>query len=687
MSAVVAPLVSANMQVASDQPWYEWIRLVTLRKCLWLQSLWSQTDPTGPDPNTQASLALRSPQDATFEEAMFLDSSQEAIQLSASIEAAESALREHQAWKTLVQTFRLDRHSQELLAVCVAAEVNPEVKKAFAYVLDQAEAVEPSQWLVSVLFGWGHAISVSPSSSLYAWRIAYPTAMGPQAWTSPAPWIVDPCVMAFLRGTVQPDPTVAGAVQFRKRELSAELPCLHEPIRKSAKEFLCGARDRPLSRCEIEIVGPAGSGRTTLCSQIACDLECDVIAIACASLLPPGADHDIKKENVARAARTAALFGALPIWQCETEAISPYLRDLGGVHFITTARREPATPPSDVGRKSYVQPELTRSQRVRLWESLTGLPVPDPVREWAMTPAEIVDAAKIAAISPDKVHEACLEIARLDPGDLFSLVPCPFTWDDLVVPPQLEAHLKEFEDQARMRGALYEEWGYSKHRPLGRGVAALFAGPSGTGKTMAAQILARSLDLQLYRVDMAGVLNKYVGETEKHIRKVFEKCRRTNALLFFDEADAFFSNRVQTRDAHDRFANMEINYLLQQMEQYDGVAILATNRKGELDSSFLRRLQFVVDFRPPQPAERLRLWKLALIERAPNGEPLIEEIDWSLLASKLNLTGSEIKNCAIAAAFRARTEGAKVGMRHVMAAVRRELTKKSVILRPGDTEF
>ena len=163
---------------------------------------------------------------------------------------------------------------------------------------------------------------------------------------------------------------------------------------------------------------------------------------------------------------------------------------------------------------------------------------------------------------------------------------------------------------------MLDDWGFARLTPLGRGMTALFAGPSGTGKTMAAQVLARSLGLELYRVDLAGVVNKYIGETEKHLRAVFDACERAPVLLFFDEADALFGRRTQVSDAHDRFANIEIDYLLQRMEQFDGVAVLATNRKGDLDTAFVRRLRFTIDFAPPTIAERERLWRLAL-EDAP----------------------------------------------------------------------
>ena len=233
-------------------------------------------------------------------------------------------------------------------------------------------------------------------------------------------------------------------------------------------------------------------------------------------------------------------------------------------------------------------------------------------------------AARVAPAGDAAVLEVCRRLLLAGTPELLSPLPLPYGWDDLVISVRTERHLREVDAQARHRGEVLDDWGFSRLTAMGRGVTALFAGPSGTGKTMAAQVLAASLGLDLYRVDLAGVVSKYIGETEKHLREVFDACERAPVLLLFDEADALFGKRTEVSDAHDRYANIEVNYVLQRMEAFNGVAVLATNRKGDLDSAFVRRIQFIVDFAAPNAAERERLWRRALEGAAyPGGGPLV----------------------------------------------------------------
>jgi hypothetical protein len=318
---------------------------------------------------------------------------------------------------------------------------------------------------------------------------------------------------------------------------------------------------------------------------------------------------------------------------------------------------------------------LSTTARVQLWRHVADTAPPLGLLAHRLSPAEIVRAAAL----PDPTA-AFKPHGRRPDSSLLTQLPCPYDWDDLVLPIDVQTQLRAFENQVRLRWTVYEHWGFGRLTHLGHGISALFGGPSGTGKTMAAQVLARSLGLDLLRVDLAGVVNKYIGETEKKLREVFDACEDSGAILFFDEADALFGSRTQVKDAHDRFANIEIDYLLQRIERFDGVAILATNRRQDLDTAFVRRLRFVIEFLTPRPDERLALWQRALLPESPSGEPILDVIDWDYLSHRLNMTGAEIKGTALGAAFMARAEGSRIGMRHVLAAAQREMAKQGVRL-------
>jgi predicted nucleic acid-binding protein len=242
--------------------------------------------------------------------------------------------------------------------------------------------------------------------------------------------------------------------------------------------------------------------------------------------------------------------------------------------------------------------------------------------------------------------------------------------DALVLPKQQERQLEALEQQVRHRWRVYDQWEFAERMTRGLGISALFAGESGTGKTMAAEVIADNLALDLYRIDLSAVVNKYIGETEKNLRRLFDAAEEGGVILFFDECDALFTRRTEVKDSHDRYANIEVNYLLQRMEAYTGLAILATNAKNLLDPAFLRRLRFVVDFPFPSEVDRAEIWRKAF----PEGRH--DALDYPRLA-RLRLSGGNIQSIAINAAFLAaqRGEAAKITMKDVLAAARDEFVK------------
>ena len=254
-------------------------------------------------------------------------------------------------------------------------------------------------------------------------------------------------------------------------------------------------------------------------------------------------------------------------------------------------------------------------------------------------------------------------------GELAQRIEARAKWDELILPEPQKTILRTIVAQFRQRTKVYETWGFAARSDRGLGLGALFAGSSGTGKTMAAEVLARLLELDLYRIDLSAVVSKYIGETEKNLRRVFDAAESGGAVLLFDEADALFGRRSEVKDSHDRYANIEVSYLLQRIEAYRGLAILTTNLKQALDAAFVRRLRFIVQFPYPDAAERAQIWEKIFPEMTPT-----VGLDFAKLA-QLNAVGGNIRNIALNAAFLAAESDEPVQMRHIFAAAQAETAK------------
>ena len=276
-----------------------------------------------------------------------------------------------------------------------------------------------------------------------------------------------------------------------------------------------------------------------------------------------------------------------------------------------------------------------------------------------------------AEVTRDELYAACRNQSHHKLAELAVKIAPHYTWDDLVLPEEKAAQLKELCDQVVHRQRVYGDWGFARKFAHGRGISALFAGPSGTGKTMAAEVIAHELQLDLYKIDLSGVVNKYIGETEKNLAKIFHEAEASNAILFFDEADALFGKRTKISDAHDRYANIETSYLLQRMEAYDGIVILATNLRENMDEAFTRRIKFIVDFPFPDVASRKLIWQTHF----PRETPVSTDLDYDWLAQQFQITGGNIKNIVLGAAFCAAANGGTINMMHVLHGARREFEK------------
>ena len=254
---------------------------------------------------------------------------------------------------------------------------------------------------------------------------------------------------------------------------------------------------------------------------------------------------------------------------------------------------------------------------------------------------------------------------------LATMIPPGYAWVDIVLPNDTKSILKTICKQVTNKYKVFHDWGFDNKLRYGRGLSVLFCGSPGTGKTMAAQVIAAELKLDLYKIDLSNVISKYIGETEKNLDKVFTEAETSNAVLFFDECDALFGKRTEVSDAHDRYANLEVSFLLQKMEEYDGIVILATNLRGNMDDAFIRRIRFIVEFPFPDQESRKQIWCKSI----PDLAPVSEDIDFDLLANRLKLSGGNIKNIVLNAAFHASDENSAIAMKHMLLSARDEFQK------------
>jgi hypothetical protein len=288
--------------------------------------------------------------------------------------------------------------------------------------------------------------------------------------------------------------------------------------------------------------------------------------------------------------------------------------------------------------------------------------------DWATTDQRAVTTADL--------YRGAQAHASLKLDQLAKRIVPRYTWDDLILPPDQIAQIEELIARARHAAKVHHDWGFGERGMPIRRVSALFAGESGTGKTLAAEVIAGELGLVMYKIDLSAVVSKYIGETEKNLKTIFDEAQSGNAILFFDEADALLGKRSEVKDAHDRYANIEVAYLLQQIEAYDGVAIMATNLRQNVDEAFTRRLDFVVDFPFPDEEYRYHIWRVHFPQRAP----LARDVNLHDVAARYRLAGGNIRNAALASAYLAAADGDEITMNHIRRAVRREHQKMGRLL-------
>jgi AAA+ superfamily predicted ATPase len=444
--------------------------------------------------------------------------------------------------------------------------------------------------------------------------------------------------------------------------------------------------------------GAPGSGRSTAARAAAFEAGLPVVSAALtAEALADGlrvARREARWHDAVALLRVAPAPGAPGLdWRAVWAGLAGVARPV--VLVVPTEAVEEAASLASAEPTVLQAAEPGPALRVGLWRALLpagarldGAELADLAGRFRFNPGRIaravrrataevtLDSAGEGRLTVESLERACRAAGDAAMGPLAQKLPLPFERRELVVPAPVQAELDLAVAWVRHQHTVLEEWGFARRVPMGHGLTALFSGPPGTGKTMAVQILARELGLDLYRVDLSRVMSKYIGETEKNLGRLFDEAQASGAVLFFDEADALFGKRSEVRDAHDRYANVEIGYLLQRMEEHEGVTVLATNRMGDMDEAFLRRFHVVADFPLPGEADRLRIWE-GMFPKDAAREP---GLDLAAFARDFEVSGGEIRNTVLAAAYLAAAESRPVGMRHLRRALARELTKQGKIV-------
>jgi hypothetical protein len=567
--------------------------------------------------------------------------------------------------------FRLSPFERSILALCAGAEIDGAFSDACARA---GGSPFPTFGLALARLQDAHWSAITPAGPLRRWRLVVPE---PGAALTRARLRIDERVLHFLAGVSYLDPAVDGLVEPVDDE--GLLAPAHSAVAEVVARAIGGGTGHwP----RVELLGPERVAKRAIAARASAIAGRRLYRVDLVAL--PGSAEECA-ELVTLWEREAALGGlALLVEDDETLAgerdrlaLRTVARRAQGVVMVSST-----DPLGEVEHSLRIEVAGTSArERAGLWRQALGDGgaglnghIQAVAEQFDLDAAALRDAGDEAMAGgdgavEDRLWAACRARARPRLDDLAVRVESSATWDDLVVPPDAARTLRELTAQVRRRERVYVDWGFASRSARGLGISALFAGQSGTGKTMAAEVVANSLGVDLYRIDLSSVVSKYIGETEKNLRRVFDAAERGAVVLLFDEADALFGKRTEVKDSHDRFANIEVSYLLQRMEAYRGLAILTTNRRDAIDEAFLRRLRFVVEFSFPDVAGRAAIWERIFPESTP-----LDGVDPHRLA-QLSVAGGNIRNIALGAAFLAADEQVPVGMGHLRRAARTEYAK------------
>ncbi|MFZ1983468.1 MAG: AAA family ATPase [Desulfatitalea sp.] len=628
-------------------------------------------------------------------------------------QVASQGIWEHAAellprFATLQGLFDLDAGEMDLVLLALAPELDVRYERLYSYLQDDVTRKRPSVDLALCLLCPAaedkltlrrafHAASALMRHHLIE-LIEEPTQ--PQSPLIKKYLKLDERIVDFLLGVPSMDPRLAPAVLLIDATSAAPLLLLEEKHQQRVVHFAAQAHSGG-HRTIFYFQGSYGVGKQSCAQAVCAHIGKNLLRVDLERLI---ADPPVPFGHLLRLIeREALLNDAWIYWngfdrllnEKHRGLLAPLLQALQAgpaVAFLSGDETwEPAGSCHDLVflRMGFDPPDY--GQRLELWQHFLnghaagrdGLDLEAIANQFRLSGGQIKDAAATArnlarwrkpqapVVDTQDLFAACRLQSNRKLTGLARKIEPRSAWHDIVLPKEQMDQLRSICTYVRHRALVMERWGFERKLSLGKGFNALFAGPSGTGKTMAAEVIARELRLDLYKIDLSTVVSKYIGETEKNLAQIFREAETSNAILFFDEADALFGKRSEVKDSHDRYANIEISYLLQKMEEYQGVSILATNLRQNMDDAFVRRVALTIHFPMPDEANRLTIWQKTWPADAPRGT----DLDLAFMAQRFRVSGGNIKNIALAAAFFAADDDRTIAMRHIIRAAREELHK------------
>lgn len=599
------------------------------------------------------------------------------------------------ALETLCALFGLSPFERNIVLLCAGCELSSSFASVWAGLQGDGIHTSPTFGLALATLPDPHWNALAPDAPLRRWRLI---EVGMGNLLTASPLRIDERVLHYLCGVQYLDERLTGIIEPLR--VSGELVPSHRLLVKQiVSVWSQAARTSPVP--VIQLCGDERAGKRLL-AVTACGSLGLQVHIASAHTLPSNAGE---LESLIRLwEREAALSASALLVDCDDmersdagreRSVARLIEATSGALIVTSRERRHTVRRSmitfDVAKPGPLEQQSAWQRALgQAAQSLNGR-VELLVSQFNLSASTISAASaealgRFAAASSARdalsfdapgvaddfgavLWDVCRVQARSRLDDLAQRIELASQWDDLVLPELQRQILRDISSHVRQHARVYETWGFSTKGARGLGISALFAGASGTGKTMAAEVLANELRLDLYRIDLSQIVSKYIGETEKNLRRVFDAAEEGGSILLFDEADALFGKRSEVKDSHDRYANIEVSYLLQRMEAYRGLAILTTNMKNALDSAFMRRIRFIVQFPFPDAAQRAEIWQRIFPASTPT-----EGLDMSKLA-RLNVTGGNIRNIALNAAFLAADADEPVQMKHLLRAARSEYAK------------